>query len=168
MVESPSEGPGVVGSPSRRSRSGWQLLSKGRELSEGPHEGQGVVRRQFLEVQKWSGGHHGRLRVVRRPSQRVERPSRMARSGWETLQKGLEWSGGPLGGSGVDGRPSRRGGSGREAITEDREWLGGLPRGLGVVGRFTGRVGSGRVVITEGRKRSGDHHVGLGVVGGHH
>ena len=52
-------------------------------------------------------------------------PSRISRSGRETLLDLWEWSGGPLGCLGVVGRPSRMSGTGREVLSDVWEWSGG-------------------------------------------
>ena len=49
-------------------------------------------------------------------------PSRMSRSGWETLTDVREWSGGPPGCPGVIGRSSLMSGSGR--VTLPNVWAG--------------------------------------------
>ena len=47
--------------------------------------------------------------------------SQMARSGWQALPEGREWSRCLLGGLGVVRRPSQRARSGQQALLEKRE-----------------------------------------------
>ena len=109
--------PGVVGRPSRISRSGqetprmslcgWEALPDVREWWEA-----------LPVVREWSVGSSGCLGVVGRPSRLFgsgrETP-RMSVCGWETLLDVLEWSGAPPRYPGVVGRPFRMSESGREA-----------------------------------------------------
>ena len=59
----------------------------------------------------------------------------MSGSGRGAFKDVREWSGGPPGCPGVDGRPSQMFDSGREALPDVREWSGGHPGCPGVVAR---------------------------------
>ena len=76
----------------------------------------------IMVIREWSGCPPGCPGVFGRPTRMPGRPSRMFRSGRESLQDVREWSGGPPGCTGVVGSHSRMFGSGRETLPDIWEW----------------------------------------------
>ena len=140
-------GPGVVGWPSLRARSGQEVLPESQKGSEGPPGGPAVVGRPSQRDGRGREGYGGPLGVpegvgcpsrgsvwVRRPSQRagrdwmapggtgeVERTSQRTRSGREALAEGWQGSKGPPGGPSGVRTPFRRTGKFREDLPESRQ-----------------------------------------------
>ena len=75
----------------------------------------------------------------------VWKPSRSVENGREALPEGREWSGGPLGWSGLVVRPYRK----------DREWSGGPSGVLRVVARLSRRAGTSRDALPVSQEWSG-------------
>ena len=100
----------MVGTPSRWSGNGRDILSEVRNCSGDPPGGPEVI-----------GDPLGGPEVVGRPSPTFG-------SGRETLREGLKWSGDPPGGPNVVGRPSGWSGSDRETFREVRKWSGHSPK----------------------------------------
>ena len=127
----------------------WEVLTDSWEWSGGP-----------LECPKVVGGPHGgpgSLPDVGVPCQMLGRGLETlpnVREWWEVLTDSREWSGGPLGCTGVVWRPSRMPESGRVALPDVREWLEIPPGCSEVVGRPFQISGSGQVAFPDAREWS--------------
>ena len=120
---------GVVGRPTRMSRSGREALLDVRKWSGGSPGCLGVVGRPPPDVHEWSEDATGCPGVV-------EYHYRMFGIGQETLPNGREWLRGSPKYARVVRRPSRKFGSVREAhsnvretLPNFREWSRGPPEG---------------------------------------